>query len=543
MLIEIRCDKFIGHGDIRPPIYFHAGLNTILGSESGSNSIGKSTALMVIDFAFGGDDYVLKSTDVQTQVGEHIIQFAFRFNNTMYYFSRNTINHTLVHECDERYNPIREMKIDEYRKLLFQLYEIDLPAISFRDVVGRYFRIYGRENLDEKKPLHNAKQETDKAAILSLMKLFNVYAPIGALEKAVSESKKEKDTYNKAQQFHFLPKINIHKYRQNDKRIYELEDELFRLQELSGDKIMGLNSEQAQIIADLRQSLTNTKRQKSRLTSQLKAVENDMEFDTPHLESNFEDLIRFFPGTDIKKFSDIERFHLQLLTVLNTEFEETRSHLSRLISVTDNEIRAIEEQIKASGLTPKVSRSLLEDYASKKGEIKTLRKENEAYDKMKDLREIAKSMEDRLNALLSENLGFLQAMINAKMDRINDFVYRGEKLPPVLTMRNPRSYTFLTPNDTGTGTSYKGLAVFDLTVMQSTPLPALIHDSVILKQIGDEPLERIMELYNETSKQVFIALDKKGSYPEKSQELLERSKVLHLTEGGNELFGRSWNTK
>lgn len=106
--------------------------------------------------------------------------------------------------------------------------------------------------MDEKKPLHNAKKETDKAAIIAFMKLFNVFAPVGALEKSVTENKNEKDTYKKAQDFHFLPKIGVQKYRQNEKRIVELEEELSRLQEISGNKIMGLNSEQAQIVADLR---------------------------------------------------------------------------------------------------------------------------------------------------------------------------------------------------------------------------------------------------------------------------------------------------
>jgi len=86
MLVEIRCDKFISYGEQRPPIVFHLGLNTVLGSETGSNSIGKSTFLMIIDFVFGGDDYVLKSTDVQTQVGPHSIQFAFEFNKEKYFF-------------------------------------------------------------------------------------------------------------------------------------------------------------------------------------------------------------------------------------------------------------------------------------------------------------------------------------------------------------------------------------------------------------------------------------------------------------------------
>ena len=112
-----------------------------------------------------------------------------------------------------------------------------------------------------------------------------------------------------------------------------------------------------------------------------------------------------------------------------------------------------------------------------------------------------------------------------------------------MTIKRPNSYTFLTPEDTGTGTSYKGLVVFDMAVMQLTPLPALVHDSVILKQIADEPLERILELYSSTPKQVFIALDKKGSYSEKTQAILEANTVIHLSDNGNELFGHSWNIK
>ena len=154
-----------------------------------------------------------------------------------------------------------------------------------------------------------------------------------------------------------------------------------------------------------------------------------------------------------------------------------------------------------------------------------------------------KSLEERLNALQEEQIGFLQSEINLKMNALNDHVYGGEKKPPVLTIKKPNSYTFLTPDDTGTGRSYKGLVLFDLSVLDLTPLPALGHDSVILKQIGDEPLEKIMELYSRSPKQVFIALDKKGSYLEKAQEILERTAIIHLSDGGNELFGRSWNVK
>ncbi len=49
---KIICDIFL-----EKEITFYEGLNAIVGDDIASNSIGKSTMLMIIDFAFGGDDY------------------------------------------------------------------------------------------------------------------------------------------------------------------------------------------------------------------------------------------------------------------------------------------------------------------------------------------------------------------------------------------------------------------------------------------------------------------------------------------------------
>ena len=53
MLVEVMCDEFKDHGKPRGRISLKPGLNTVMGSASGSNSIGKSTFLMIIDFIFG----------------------------------------------------------------------------------------------------------------------------------------------------------------------------------------------------------------------------------------------------------------------------------------------------------------------------------------------------------------------------------------------------------------------------------------------------------------------------------------------------------
>ena len=56
MLKEIKCDKFI-----EPIIEFNNGLNSILGDDISTNSIGKSTFLMIIDFVCGGNTFINKN--------------------------------------------------------------------------------------------------------------------------------------------------------------------------------------------------------------------------------------------------------------------------------------------------------------------------------------------------------------------------------------------------------------------------------------------------------------------------------------------------
>ena len=77
MLKEIRCSKF--RQGIQT-IIFHEGLNTVVGTEEGTNSAGKSTFLLILDFVFGGDDYYKKCKAVRDNVGEHSIDFKMEFN-------------------------------------------------------------------------------------------------------------------------------------------------------------------------------------------------------------------------------------------------------------------------------------------------------------------------------------------------------------------------------------------------------------------------------------------------------------------------------
>ena len=118
MLKMMKSDSFIEKGEKRKPIYFHKGLNVVMGNDTGANSIGKSTFLMIIDFIFGGEDYIKKSIHIQEEVGPHSFEFVFDFDGTEYYFSRSTGDFAKIIICDSNFSPLKEISIDDYNKFL-----------------------------------------------------------------------------------------------------------------------------------------------------------------------------------------------------------------------------------------------------------------------------------------------------------------------------------------------------------------------------------------------------------------------------------------
>lgn len=94
MLCEIRCKKF--HQE---RIEFSSGLNVILGTNAGDNSIGKSTFMLIIDYVFGGNTYS-DAVDILKNVGEHDICFKFKFANAEFNFARSIMERNTVWKCD-----------------------------------------------------------------------------------------------------------------------------------------------------------------------------------------------------------------------------------------------------------------------------------------------------------------------------------------------------------------------------------------------------------------------------------------------------------
>jgi hypothetical protein len=126
------------------------------------------------------------------------------------------------------------------------------------------------------------------------------------------------------------------------------------------------------------------------------------------------------------------------------------------------------------------------------------------------------------------------------MKELNSQLFDENRKAPMLNLKAFNSYSFFTPNDDGTGTNYKGLVLFDLAVLRLSRLPAIAHDSLIFKNVEVESVDGIMQLYNQSKKQIFIAFDRADSFKPSTARIAYDNVRLKLDKNGQELYGEDW---
>ena len=549
MLVEVRCDKFISNGKVREPIRFHAGLNVVLGDDNGSNSIGKSTFLMILDFVFGGTDYIQKCVDVQENVKEHTICFAFDFGGQMYYFSRNTVDYNNVVKCNAEYQALPEepLSLQKYGEFLCEHYALLAEGITWRGAIARFIRVYKRDTLDEERPLRSSKDESATVAIQRYMSLFDRYSSVEAQIKQAAKAEDEKETFRKSTQEynHIRAAKNDKEKAANDTRIAELEQQEQSLIDDNNSGLLDLDSMTAQRLSELNEALINFRRQRALVQTQLNSVRRDMTGEKRSFKRTFTDLERFFPNEEFHTLEEIEHFHQKLTKILEQEFAETERSLATTYALLSREIAAIQEQITEIKNVPNVSQAILKEFAQITTELNNLRKANRNYDELQRLKQVAADYAATRDTIIADELLIIKNTVNREMDSITlEILGDATHMPPVLKLEKLNKYTFKTPNDGGTGAQYRGLITFDLANMAVTPIPFVVHDSVLLKNIERAVFSSIIKVYHnqrQQGKQVFMAYDTLDAYDKETRELVEENAVLQLSPGGNELFGWAWN--
>lgn len=549
MLVEVSCDKFMKNGEVRDPITFSKGLNAVVGNESGTNSVGKSTFLMILDFVFGGEDYITKSKEVfkTANVGPHTIKFKFEFDGEPYFFTRlaDPADYKTVVRCNEKYEPLPdgEMTIIKYCEFLAEKYGLTAAGQTWRGSVTRSIRIDRRETIDTDKPLKSYKEEPDREGIVALIKLYEQYSVIEENLKSKTAAEKEEKTFKDAQKYEYIPNVkNSTEFKRNAERIELLEAEIEDLADQSSKGLLELTSMQAEQISEIRNQIAGFRRQRSRLQAQLKGLEMSKSEGKKSFQRDYQELLVFFPEIDVQKLEQVEQFHRRISKILSGEIRETKSNVEAMIALASQKIRELEEEQLRISQLPNVSRATLEKYAELQKELQDLKSANDAFKKKDELHNKTVRLAESLDKIIVQEMRYIETKLNSLMDTMNETLYDVKIKPPMIHAESADKYEFATEDDGGTGMRYKGMILLDLAMMQSTKLPIIIHDSLLLPNIENEVIEKILELYiKQTEKQIFIAFDKTAT--PRAKEILDKVQVIHLSRGGNELFGKAWNRK
>lgn len=542
MLIEMKSPAFKEKGKERPVTTFKEGLNIILGKQDGENSIGKSSAMLAIDFVFGGNTYL--SSDGVKHIGDHSIYFAFQFDGKKYYFCRNTAEAEKIFVCDEKY----EFSGDTWDRQQFVdwlkvQYKIDFMDLSFRTTLSSFFRIYGKDNTDERRPLRGIPGQGMQDSITMLVKLFDRYKDIEVYSKKRKEEDDKLKAYREARKYRFVSDLvgGSTQYEANLAEIRSLE---LQLQTLTVEEVEEHSetdiekSRQKSALSGTKLQLETELQAKQR---RLKLLDMSLEYGLYPTEADLTALQEFFPDVNLRKLYEIEKYHQKLAKILGQQFEDERASVATEIETLETQIKAVQDQIAALGFVGNISKEFLDKHSEIKGKIDALKVQNDAYLLLKDLQDAKKRADDLLKKAIEDILSDIETELNEKMKEFNDTLFEESRKAPQLKFNGYNSYHFETPDDTGTGSNYKGMVIYDLAVLYTTALPAIAHDSLILKNISDNAIDGIMKIYAQSQKQIFIAFDKQDAYRPDTRKILEDNARLRLSDNGCELYGQSWN--
>jgi len=278
--------------------------------------------------------------------------------------------------------------------------------------------------------------------------------------------------------------------------------------------------------------------EKLRLDSRLLRVRNDLDKNRSIKSKYLAPLLKYFPNVDTSKLEDVESFHSKITKILRKELKSSESELSLSLATVVDEIDMIDGKISTS-LSDIDNPSIVIDrvyelsqgHAVASKEIEYFETDVQVKSDLKDAKKLLAGEKIRI-------LELIENIINDKNRRNVTEIYSEERRSPTLKI-GQNSYTFDLVEDTGTGKAYSNLILLDLAFLETTDLPFLVHDSVLFKNIQNDAVAQLIELYESTGKQTFIAIDEIMKYGQVAENKLKNKKVVQL-DNNDVLYIKDW---
>ncbi len=535
MLSKVICSLF-NHGEIS----FNLGLNIVLGDDDAKNSIGKSSALMVVDFAMGGMSLLEDKAGAIKSLGHHTYCFEFVFDSKRYFFKRSTDTSDLIQICNKDYEAVEEVSVDVYRSKLKSLYELDHLDSSFRSLVSPFSRIWNKGGLDPDQPFTADLKESAGVAIGRLIDLFERTGDVSEEKSVLDNHTERKKLISKSMNAEIIPGINKTQYKNNQKTIA---DNTLAIEGLKQGFTGALSAYEALFDEDLRalhQQKNELVTSRSELLAKIDRLKRNLLGVTPRLTANIALISEFFPDVNVERLEKVEAFHQNIGKMVQKELKKELVQYSKRESELSAEISELENNIRA-GLAAK---GTPDDLFARVFDLKEVAdkasEENKFYDQKAAIDKEASLSKERLEAIYVGIFLDIEAALNLKLKRFNKVVYGPNRNASQLRIKSVNSYSFISPDDTGTGKSYAGLVGFDLAMLSLTHLPFIIHDSVIYKNIEVPATRNILRILAAVKrKQIFLAFDEAAKFGVTVERLLRTHTALKLSHD-DLLYNKDW---
>jgi uncharacterized protein YydD (DUF2326 family) len=535
MLNYIECDKFV-----EKRIAFHKKLNIVTGDYKSTNSIGKSTLLKVVDFIFGGETFLKHGHDTIDALGHHTYYFSLTFDDVEFCLSRDTQNPRVITYYPSGAPPA-VLDVSAYTNWLRDNYCPTISNLSFRNIVSPVSRVWGKGAPDVTKPLHSHPLDSGVVCIDYLISIFGRYGAISDLSIRLANATSERAALNKAFSKKILSKVNKSQYQSNAETIAQANRQLDFIREQLSTLAISIN----ELIDGEVLSLKSEKDQLVKLRTLLVA---EIDRTTSNLESRksisakaFEQLADIIPDINIAKLEKIESFHSGLLKVLNKQVRAKAAELKSQLDSVNVEIDKYNSKIASRISNIGNPTHLVDAIADLTLQISKSQTENSHYDQALDLKKLIKDLTDGLEDKKTSILAEIQTSLNNDVALLIEYIYQEKRTPPKLIL-SPKNYVFSLPNDTGTGKAYASVISLDASVLRLTPVPFLIHDSFLFKNIEDKAIINMLYVYGHLRQQSFIALDGSVLEAVEARSIIASSKVIELS-ASKLLYTADWRAK
>ncbi|HCH0195793.1 TPA: hypothetical protein NKB34_001853 [Vibrio parahaemolyticus] len=531
MLTSISCEKLV-----ETTLIFQRGLNSVVGADDAHNSIGKSSILMLIDFAFGGDDFPTKCDDVIKKIGDFDVGMVFEFDKK-YSFIRNTGTSQDIYHIEEQ----EVITTEEFRGFLQKMYGIDKYDLSFRECVSGFYRISQRENYNDNRPLDNFPKEGWASIRKRILKLFNEYSTISKLEqdkKIETEHKNDiKGTFNTGA----ITKINKTTFKENEVKILELREDIAHIKKVLETNVTDIQYVISKENAELKKNKDSLIDMKIKLETSLSRIEDSLSKTKLRNSKSFNELVGFFPEIDQERLSQVDSFHNGISKIMRNQLNQEKCSIVDNIKDIDMEIKAIDKELLKLVNSKEESVYLLEKLIELNRLENDLTQQNNFWEKDDEVKGKIKSINLEIKDALIDSIARIQSIVNQGLKKYISKIYLDNPISPEFHILDS-DYKFDRGDDRGTGKGFANMISLDLTFLEKTCLPSIIHDSLLFKNMDVTSIENLISTYSKFEKQIFIAIDEISKYKKNTKEIILNSQFIRLDKD-RVAFGIKWKNK